>query len=58
MKPITADFVDAKLRPMQGTFRLIFDVPIELADSVLRELGGFPQPDTNRVCAIKLLEGD
>ena len=53
--PIQVDFVDAKSVPTRGVFRLIFDVPIELADTALQALGGWPQPGTNRVCAVVLM---
>lgn len=57
-EPIQVDFVDAKMRSAQGTFRLSFDCPIEQADEVLKALGGFPQPGSTRVCAIVLMEGE
>lgn len=54
--PIQADFVDAKSVPTRGVFRLIFDVPIEMADASLAALGGWPMPGTNRVCGIVVLK--
>lgn len=57
-QPIQADFTDAKSVPTRGVFRLMFDVPIEQADHVLKCLRGWPQPGSNRVCAIVLMDGE
>ncbi len=46
--PVQADFCD--LRPVKSrkVMQLIFEVPIEAADSVIASLGGFPRPDQSR----------
>jgi hypothetical protein len=36
--------------------KLIFEIPCQVADEALRALGGIPQPGTNRICGIVLLE--
>lgn len=51
---LTADFVDAKSRPAQSSFRLMFDVPIEYADQALKLLGGWPLPGESRIVTISL----
>lgn len=54
--PIQADFVDVKSVKTRSMIQLIFEIPIEEADNVMKALKGWPQPGTNRVCAIVLMD--
>lgn len=54
-EPISADFVDIKTVPTRSLLRLMFDVNLEDADTVLKALGGIPLPGENRICCIVLM---
>ena len=53
---IQADFSATRIIAGRKCLSLVFEVPIEQADDVLKKLGGFPQPGSNRWCAIALLD--
>ncbi len=55
-QPISADFVEIKTVNTRAMVKLIFEIPCQVADEALRALGGIPQPGTNRICGIVLLE--
>lgn len=53
--PVQADFTNIKTT-RRGFTQLIFEVPENMANDAVRDLGGFPVLGESRVCAIVLLQ--
>ena len=55
---IEAEFADFKIIKTRSVAQIILEVPIELADKALHELGGVPQPASNQRVAVAALNAD
>ena len=55
MSAVEATFVDLRTVKSRSVMQLIFEVPLERADSALQALGGIPQPGTDRWVGIARL---
>lgn len=53
---VYGSFVDVKIVRTRSVVQLVIEVPIERADYTLRELGGIPQPGTERPVAVAPLD--
>jgi len=51
-----AEFCDVKLIRTRKTVQVIFEVPVEQSNDVLKALGGMPNPGTSVWCAIARLD--
>jgi hypothetical protein len=53
---IKGTFSDFKLLRTRSVCQLIIEIPIEEADAALKALGGLPRSDSERWCAVALLD--
>lgn len=57
-KPIAATFVKFVHRPTQRCGHFIMEVPEEMVDNAIHQLGGMPKAGESRHVAITALSGD